>query len=386
VSADLVEAARAFRTAPAGFDLGLSTGEGCALVAEELAATEKACAGVRARAAARAADCGAHRAKGFADAADWLARTSGTSMVDAKGALATARALEDLPATLAAVTAGELSLAQASEVARTEVECPGSEQELLEVARAGSLRTLRDRAQKTRMGAVDPEELHRRRRQARSFRHWRDELGMVAFKGALPPEVGLPLVNRLDAEADRLRRQAKRAKTPESWEAHAADALVKLTSGSGTGKARSADLVIVADLRAYRRGHAHPGEPMHLIGGGPIPVSLARELAEDAFLKVVLHDGVDLHTVKHFGRHIPAEIRTALELGPPPDFDGVTCSEDNCDRRYGIEWDHTDPYANWGPTAYFNLGGRCRPHHWEKTARDRKAGLLGPRTSGPDPP
>ncbi len=377
---------RALRASLAGFDARRCTGEDAAVIAEDLAATVKACAAALALAAARAAECGVQRHQGFADAADWLARASGTSMVEAKAALATAGALEGLPDTRAAVMTGELSLAQAAVVAETEAECPGSEAELLGVARTGSLRTLKDQARKTQLAAVDPEALHRRRQRARSFRHWRDQLGMVGFAGALPPEVGVALINRLEAETDRLRRQAKREGRAESWHAHGADALVKLASGAGTGQARAADLVIVCDLRAFRRGHAHPGEPVHVIGGGPIPVSLARELAGDAFLKAVLHDGVDLHTAAHFGRHIPAEVRTALELGAPPDFDGVACAQANCDRRHHLEWDHKNPDANWGPTAFDNLQALCWPHHQAKTARDRQAGLLGPRPPGPDPP
>jgi len=132
--------------------------------------------------------------------------------------------------------------------------------------------------------------------------------------------------------------------------------------------------VIVADLRAYRRGHAHSGEPCHIVGAGPIPVSVAREIAEDAFLKAVLHDGVHLHTVSHFGRHIPATLRTALELGPK--FEGLTCARDGCDRRYHLQFDHIDPHAHGGATAFANMQGLCGPDHWEKTERDRKAGLL----------
>ena len=150
-------------------------------------------------------------------------------------------------------------------------------------------------------------------------------------------------------------------------------------AGTGSGKARKADLVIVQDLHTYRRGHAHPGELSHIIGGGPVPVRLARELAKDAFLKVVLHDGVNIHTVVHFGRRRPAELNTALELGGPPDFDGVTCCELGCDRKYGLEWDHVDPVANDGPTSAENLKPRCWPHHQDKTARDRAAGLLNGR-------
>jgi hypothetical protein len=150
-----------------------------------------------------------------------------------------------------------------------------------------------------------------------------------------------------------------------------------MVEGGGNGKAKSADVVIVADLRAYRRGHAHPGEPCHIVGGGPIPVRVARELARDAFLKAVLHDGVAVQTVAHFGRHRPAHLETALALGAPPDFDGVTCTQLGCDRKHGLQWDHLDPYANGGPTSMANLKPKCVPHHCDKTESDRRAGLLG---------
>jgi hypothetical protein len=114
---------------------------------------------------------------------------------------------------------------------------------------------------------------------------------------------------------------------------------------------------------------------------------LAKELGEDAFVKAVIHDGTAIDTVVHFGRRIKAELRTALELGAPPDFEGAVC-EDGCGRRYGLEWDHTDPVANGGPTSRANLGPRCKPDHWAKTERDRRAGLLGARAqarAGPAP-
>jgi hypothetical protein len=75
-----------------------------------------------------------------------------------------------------------------------------------------------------------------------------------------------------------------------------------------------------------------------------------------------------------------------LELGAVPHFDGVSCSELGCDRRYHLEWDHVDPRANWGPISYENLKPRCYPHHQEKTARDRRAGLLRGKRHRPDPP
>ena len=200
---------------------------------------------------------------------------------------------------------------------------------------------------------------------------------MVRFVGALPPEVGVGIANRIDSEANRLR--GLRASRAERFEAHAVDALVAMLEGQGQRRSGRTDLSIVCDVSAYRRGYAAPGEPRHISRGGPVPVSWVKEIAEDAFIKAVLHDGVCIISLAHWGRHMKAELRTALELGKPPDFEGLKCAEPGCERRYGLEWDHVDPVNNNGPTSYENLQPLCKPHHWEKTERDRKNGLLGPR-------
>jgi hypothetical protein len=372
------------------FEPGEYSGEDCARLVTNFARAEKALAAARVRAATRAAECNEHRKEGFADPSEWLSRRTGTTAREARGQLDTMKRLALCPATRDAVAAGELSLGQADEIARTEAEVPGSETELLPLAKRSGLSKVRDEARKKRAQAIPAEELHDRQRAARSVRHWRDELGMIAGTFRLTPEVGIPFVNRLEREAQRLRRAAQqRGDHVEGFEAYAADAFADMIQGSAgptKSKRRDVDAVIVCDLRAYRRGHAHDGEQCHLVGGGRIPVWLAREMAKDAFLKAVLHDGVSIHTVKHFGRHIPAELRTALELGELPDLDGVVCSEEGCDRRYGLEWDHHNPVANGGETSYENLRPKCEPHHWDKTERDRRAGRHRGRTREPRPP
>ena len=145
-------------------------------------------------------------------------------------------------------------------------------------------------------------------------------------------------------------------------------------------------MVLVCDLDAFRRGHTHEGEQCHIVGGGPVPVSEARAITTDAFLKVVMHNGVRIETVAHLGRHIKAELRTALELGAPPLFNGIACQEEGCDRRYGLQWDHVDPRANRGVTSYENLERLCGGHHEEKTQRDRAAGLLDGGAAKRGPP
>jgi hypothetical protein len=102
-----------------------------------------------------------------------------------------------------------------------------------------------------------------------------------------------------------------------------------------------------------------------------------------AFAKAVVVRGTNIDTVAHFGRRMSAELRTALELRPPPRLAGAVCIEEGCDRRHDLDWDHDDPVANGGVSSYENLKPRCKPDHWEKTERDRRAGLLGGSRSPP---
>jgi hypothetical protein len=385
VPARLVEAAEAYCSLLASFDPALLSASDCAAVVQVLSKVEKASAAALLLASARAVACGAHKQLGFNDGAAWMARQVGGTTGQARQALETAAGLADCPGTRLALLGGELSLSQAGEITRAQPEAPGAEAELLELARHSDLAQLRDKAREHRQAKADVDDLHRQQLRARHFRHWRDGLGMVCFTGSLPPESGVPFINRLELAAQRARRAVQEAGGErERFEAYAADALVAMASGQGPARPGRAELVIVCDIYAWRRGHAHPGEVCEVIGGGPVPVELAHELGKDAFLKAVLHDGVALHTVKHFGRHLPAELRTALDLGAVPSFTGAQCAR--CGSRFGLEYDHIKPVANNGETSYANVQALCWDDHQAKTERDRQAGLLGPGPPYPPHP
>ena len=213
-----------------------------------------------------------------------------------------------------AVLAGEVSLAQAAQI----VSLPEHETELLAMARRSGLRAVRDTARKRRLAAIPPEELAARQRAARRFVHWKDELGMIRFRGALPPLDGVPFINRLDTQTDREWRAGQTPRRSRVTRGARADAFVHLLETGTTVRTTRADVVFVIDHRAYTRGHAHPGEPCHVIGGGPVPVSAVREQVPTAFVKAVLHDGTHIQQVVHYGRRRSAELNTALELGRPP--------------------------------------------------------------------
>lgn len=477
----VVSDAVSFRVALRTVEVEVLSGESAALVAEELARVEKACAALRAMAAARAADCGAHRSAGYADPDEWMARMTGESRTKARSDLATGSRLADCPKTREAAADGDLSLGQAEEITKTEREKPGSEDSLIAKAKRSSRQELADDCRKRRQEGVDREALAAKQRARRSFRSWIDGDGMHCALLKLAPVDGVALLARIQTEADRLHREARKDGSIEPWEAHAADAVASILAaglgfvvpgadgapapgvdpaamaadgaregsaggdedevapaftfdeddGVGPGPAgaedpssdgadspagervpgggsvvpvvrprapRRADVVFVVDLRTFRTG-MHSDSICHIVGGGPVPPSVVREMAKDAFLKVVFHDGVNIHTVTHLGRYQRAELRTALELGGPPDFDGVVCSV--CGNRFKLQWDHVKPIAAGGVTSFANEDAKCWRCHDEKSRREREAGLYRRRDpvdggggegsdggggDGPDPP
>lgn len=78
---------------------------------------------------------------------------------------------------------------------------------------------------------------------------------------------------------------------------------------------------------------------------------------------------------------VSIEVRTALELGSPPDFDGVKCVD--CGNRFHTEFDHVEPHVARGPASTKNLDPRCGRCHPEKTIRDLLAGSSTPPSPHP---
>ena len=114
------------------------------------------------------------------------------------------------------------------------------------------------------------------------------------------------------------------------------------------------------DYTALVRGRTVPGEVCEIVGGGPIPVSVAQRLMDDSFLKLLLVDGTDVRAVSHPGRYIPARLRTAVEeLHRECDIEG-------CNVTRNLEIDHNLPVEEQGPTALWNLGRLCCHHHDHK--------------------
>jgi hypothetical protein len=152
-----------------------------------------------------------------------------------------------------------------------------------------------------------------------------------------------------------------------------------MLSGSAVkGPAKRPELVVLVSHSVAKRGwkDVREGEICTIPGVGPVSPQVPKDIASDAFLSGVFYDGTDLRHFKRWTRNIPVEVRLALELGEPPDFDGVRCA--NCGNRFRTEIDHVEPHVAGGPASTWNNEPLCWPCHQVKTEQDRKAGKLTP--------
>lgn len=352
---------------------------------------KRLCEAGEALCAARAVATSAHRREGQGDPARWLAARTGGSVASASAALSTAGTLESLPGLDAALRAGELSMARATEVASVGPADPAAADALVGLAKAGTLRQLKDHAAalRARAGSAQGESdaymsIHRRR----YLRHYAEPDGAFRLDARLCPDVGAALLAVIDAETAVVFEQARRESRGESRHAYAADALAKLvltdtgqgqgTPAPGTGgltragkpTRAAAQVSIRVDACALRRGYVQGDERCEIPGVGPVPVATARALLGDSVLRLVITEGVDVAGVCHLGRCIPAKVRTALEERDP------SCVVPGCDVSHGLEIDHyVVAFADEGPSELWNLARICKAHHLLKTHRGYR--LLG---------
>lgn len=317
-----------------------------------------------------------------------VARATGTSLGKARDTVATGGALRSSPDLHEALQQGAVSLDQAAEIARAEEAAPGSVRGLVKVAKEEAFHVLKDEARKVKLEAEQHYDLAARQRAARKARSYSDPLGMTHIHIELQPHVGAPVVARAEAEAQRLARKAKAddrkgsetAGGPiEPFERYLADAYAALLAGgSGTGRTKRPELVVLVSHEVAQRGwkDVRAGEVCKIPGVGPVAPQVAKEISSDAFLNGVFFDGKDLREFKRWSRDIPVEVRIALELGPAPGFDGIKCRD--CGNRFRAEFDHVHPHVARGAASTSNLQPRCWPCHQAKTALDRRTGRLKP--------
>lgn len=233
----------------------------------------------------------AWQGEGHPSAAHWAAARTGTTVGRAVEAINTAKALAKLPDTRAALTTGAISPHQTHEIALAANADPSSEQKLLTTATAKTTAELRNECRMVRTAAAGDE--HQERiHQTRSVRSRLDSDGAHLLIMRNTSEAAAPLLAYLKADADRRANRARRDGIHEPYEAHLADALCAIPMQIGFSentsrgaKPRAKDravravVYIHADLTAWQRGRAVPGERCQIVGAGPTTIAAARRLA-----------------------------------------------------------------------------------------------------------
>jgi hypothetical protein len=372
ITDDLVAARSALEGAARDFDPSACSGDEAVRVVEVVGTILKLADGILGKAAKRVEDTAAHVHERDRNATELGQLLTGRSTGEVRRAIDLAAKLEALPATDAAVRAGRLSSRSADLIVAVAADDPAVEERMLAAAAEGD-RVLRDVGIAVLAARENQEVRSARQHAERSFRMWTAADGMVEGRFRVPPEAGGAIKARIDNGTRRAFRTARQAKAPESQDAYAADAFIEaLTGDPATAKPGGYTTHIVIDHEALLRGNALPGERCEIPGVGPVSAEWVRGLIGSAFVTAVVAKGKDIATVAHLGRHIPAELQTALLVS------GRECVIEGCTGREYLERDHCEiDHARDGPTAFWNLAWLSSVHHTLKT----RGWILGP----PDP-
>jgi hypothetical protein len=323
-------------------------------VLEAAAAVEQRAASLKTLVADRAAEAGTWARDGHRSPEDWLATKTGTSFGEATATFEASARLPELPALQEAVRGGELSGPKLAAIAGAAT--PENEARLLGAAKHENVKQLRKTCarERARTRSNDDERARAERvRRQRYYRSWSGPDGEFCFEGRTTAMAGARIDAAIQAEADRVFKQAWAEGRREPSAAYKVDALENLVTGGGA----TVDTTVVIRVDAERLG-SDEGSCETATGAVPVDEAVGAILAR-AFVKIVLHDGVDVTRVAHAGRHVPAEVKTAVF-----ERDGYGCVRPGCGATQHLEVHHYRvDYARGGATAYWNLATVCSHDH-----------------------
>ncbi len=336
---------------------GCLSGPDALRLLEVITEGERVLASGRTLVAKRVEESNVWRQSGDRSAAHFIAHKTGTSVGRTQAALETAERLAALPATAEAFRAGTLSEVQAEAVASAAAANPNEERRLLERAGRDTAKQLRDECRRVRHAVSDERARYAAIRADRHLRTWTD--GEGAFCGAFrtTPDAGARMLLALDAEIDRVFKGARAEGRREPHQAYAMDALEALVCAEGTGKRAKpkAEIRVVVDYAALVRGHTVAGEASEIEGLGPVPVAVVESWRHDAYLRLIVTDGIDVKALTRRSRYVDAHQDAALAVRDR------RCVVTGCDVDWRLERDHRVPYAQCHTTSLDGLGRMCLP-------------------------
>ena len=131
--------------------------------------------------------------------------------------------------------------------------------------------------------------------------------------------------------------------------------------GGGTRSKPKAEIRVLVDHAALVRGHTVAGEACEIEGLGPVPVAVVESWRHDAYLRLIVTDGIDVKALTRRSRYVDAHQDAALAVRDR------RCVITGCDVDWRLERDHRVPYAQCHTTSLDGLGRMCGWHHLLKT-------------------
>jgi hypothetical protein len=219
----------------ADLEPGCYSGADAARLACSFERVERLSATAKTLLARRAAECGEWSRAGARSAAAWLSGLWGVPQGAAQAALSVAETAAKDPELDQAMRAGELSAAQASEVAAAAESDPSSTKTMISNAKTRGFKGLQDerrRVQNNARCAEDDVERAERQRRSRYLRAWADSEGCGRLDARLAP-ADFARFKALFSPFEREAFQAARAEgRRESFDAYRADALLAMAEAS----------------------------------------------------------------------------------------------------------------------------------------------------------
>jgi hypothetical protein len=375
------------------FEPRLYSGTQAAKLVEVMNEIERLFKAGKLKAAVRVEETRAHEKQGHTGAASWLADITGEPVGTAIGGLDTMRTASKNPLVDKALSNGDISFAQAKQIASASEASPDETPGLLKAAGELSFGEFKKRCDDVAFSSKsNAEEIdrHERIRWSRSCRTWVDHQGAGRLEAKVTPDAMAVLRGCIGHFERQVLKDNPDRDEPRA--AYQADALIAMAEAAISGSAstdtagpvaagpvtdpdspvagtkkhrRTAEQVILrirVDLEALKRGHTIAGETCSIPGIGPVPVEIARSVLGEALLELVITDGTDVSTVVTDSRTIRRALRVALEERDP------TCCVPGCNTADPLEVDHyvTDFIAG-GTTEASNLARLCSYHHYVKT-------------------
>ncbi len=389
---------------PTAFDAS-----GAVRIMTEFATMQRLLDGLIARCAKRVDDTNAHARTADVSGAALAARLVGVEASRMQHAVATATALESLPATAEAVKSGRLSGREAELIAAAASHNPHAERELLDVAPQGLVK-LKTACIKARARAESATTRRARMHASRSWTSYIAADGMFHGHLTVPPEIGAQIDANIQRDVQHAFRRRRKQGEHEPLDRYASDVVSRLlgacpsqlvqsrtesvgcklgtetdlklasasitnaTNATNATRTTNAQIHILIDHQTLIFGSMHDATQCEIPGVGPVDAQWVRSLLGTAFVTAIIRRGKDIRTVAHLGRHIPVELQTALIVG------GRECSVEGCNARRYLERDHTHDHAKGGPTSLNNLDWLCSHHHRLKTAKGHRLGPKHPET------